>query len=103
MSIFTEIENILNNPPLKNVRDDFDNLEALTPINFLLGKYKNTEISGNDKNIYIGKSWKQVQAITKQFWWVIADPGQTKKMAEQMGKCKTWDISSAQIKRFTSK
>ena len=82
MSIFTEIENILNNPPLKNVRDDFDNLEALTPINFLLGKYKNTEISGNDKNIYTG---------------------QTKKMAEQMGKCKTWDISSAQIKRFTSK
>lgn len=95
MSIFTEIKNILNNPPLKNARDDFDNLEALTPINFLLGKYKNMEISGNDKNIYSGKSWKQVQEITKQFWWVIAGNAQTKKMAEQMGKCKTWDISSA--------
>ena len=63
MSIFTEIENILNNPPLKNVRDDFDNLEALTPTNFLLGKYKNMEISGNDKNIYSGKSTSNNKAV----------------------------------------
>ena len=41
MTIFTEIENIINNCPLTDVSDDFDDLEALTPNHFLLGKYNN--------------------------------------------------------------
>ena len=67
MAIFTEIENIIKNRPLTNVSDDFENLEALTPNNLLLGKYKNMEISPKDENIDSKKRWKQVQAITKQF------------------------------------
>ena len=38
MSIFTEIENIINNRQLTNVSGDFDYLKALTSNHFLLGK-----------------------------------------------------------------
>ena len=68
MTIFTEIENIINNCPLTDVSDDFDDLEALTPNHFLLGKYNNMEISANDENIDSRKLWKQAQDLTKQFW-----------------------------------
>ena len=38
MTIFTEIKNTINNRPLTNVNDDFDNLEILAPNHFLLRK-----------------------------------------------------------------
>ena len=67
-TIFTEIENIRNNRPLTYVSDNIDDFEPLTPNHFLVGKY-NSEISTNDnEDISSRKRWKQVQAITKQFW-----------------------------------
>ena len=48
ITIFTEIKNIINNRPLTNVSDDFDDLEVLAPHHFLLGKY-NMKISANMK------------------------------------------------------
>ena len=60
MTIFNEIENIINNRPLTHVIDVFDKLEALTPNHFLLGKYNNMEISADDENVVSRKRWKQV-------------------------------------------
>ena len=48
ITIFAEIKNIINNRPLTNVSDDFDDLEVLAPHHFLLGIDK-MKISPNMK------------------------------------------------------
>ena len=67
MTIFTEIENIIDKRPLTNVGDHFDQLETLTSNHSLLAKKSNIKISRYDENIRSRKYWKQVHAITKQF------------------------------------
>lgn len=61
MAMFTEIENI-NNRPLTNVSDHFDNLEALLTNYFLLRKYNNMKISANKENINGRNKCKQIQS-----------------------------------------
>ena len=69
-TIFTEIEVIVSSRPLTHVSDSPDDFEALTPNHFLLGRFNTTgelcQDADGDKSSQ--KQWKQVVAITKQFW-----------------------------------
>ena len=63
MTIFTEIENIVNNRPITHVNDDYDDLEALTPNHFLVGKYNmgsNNFGENVEADTSYRKRWKQV-------------------------------------------
>ena len=65
-TIFTEIEVIVSNLPLTHVSDSPDDFEALNPNHFLLGRF-NT-VGGCCWWWIYSEKWKQVVAITKQFW-----------------------------------
>ena len=75
ITILTEIESVVNNRPLTHVSDSPDDFEALTPNHFLIGRYNTSgaviqDIDGDESS---RKKWKQVVAITKQFWkrWLL--------------------------------
>ena len=69
MTIFTEIETIVNNRPLTYVSDNPDNLEPLTPNHLLLSRYNSgAVIEQNDGDISSRRRWKQVVTISSQFW-----------------------------------
>ena len=69
-TIFTEIDVIANNCPLTHVSDSPDVFEALTSNHFLPGRFNATgevcqDAAGNESS---QRKWKQVVAITTQFW-----------------------------------
>ena len=70
MTVFTEAEAIVNSRPLTAVSDDIDDLEALTPNHFLLGRASPClPIS----IVYDGdschrKRWRYVQWLADHFW-----------------------------------
>ena len=69
MTIFTEIETIVNNRPLTYVSDNPDNLEPLTPNHLLLSRCNSgAVIEENDGDISSRRRWKQVVTISDQFW-----------------------------------
>ena len=69
MTVFTEIEAIINNRPLTYVSDNPYDFELLTPNHVLLGRYnRGAVLEENDGNISSRRRWKQVVAIANQFW-----------------------------------
>ena len=69
-TIFTEIEAIVNNRPLTHVSNSSDHFKALTPNYFFLGRFNTMgkicqDVVGDESS---ERKWKQVVAITKQFW-----------------------------------
>ena len=70
-TVFAEVENMVNNRTITVNSDSANDLEALTPNHFLVGR--------NDINMrYLGKlikkdmlnrkRWRQVQVIRQHFW-----------------------------------
>ena len=70
MTVFTEVESIVNSRPLTAVSDDALDFEALTPNHFLLGR-ANLSLSPNivyKTDITSNKRWKHVQYMISNFW-----------------------------------
>ena len=71
ITVFTEVENMVNNRPITANSYSADYLEALTPNHFLIGR------NANDRS-YLGKitkedvcsrkKWRQKKVITQHFW-----------------------------------
>ena len=68
MTILTEVEALVNSRPLTRVSDDINDLEALTPNHFIMGKASSVTCVTYDGNITPRRRWKQVQATADQFW-----------------------------------
>ena len=70
LTLFTEVENIVNSRPLTHISDDINDLRALTPNHILLGLHRNwgyvADTCQND--ITSRKKWRQVQAARECFW-----------------------------------
>ena len=71
MTVFTEVENIVNNRPLTANSDNVKDFEALTPNHFLIGRnFCNNNHLGETRksNLCSRKRWRQVQLLTQHFW-----------------------------------
>ena len=70
MTLLTEVESIVNSRPLIQASDNVDDLEALTPNHFLLGKATRNAPFGSysDKDICSRKRWRQVQTLADHYW-----------------------------------
>ena len=70
MTLLTEVESIVNSRPLTQASDNVDDLEALTPNHFLLGKATRNAPFGSysDKDICSRKRWRQVQTLADHYW-----------------------------------
>ena len=70
LTLFSEVENIVNNRPLTYLSEDHEDLEALTPNQFLIGRNfcnyywvnKNCK-----KDVCRRKKWRQVQILSDYF------------------------------------
>ena len=74
MTIFTEIEAIVNNRPLTYVSDYPDDREPFTPNHLLLDRYNSgAVIEENDADTSSRRRWKQMVVISNQYWkrWLI--------------------------------
>ena len=69
-TLLTEVESIVNNRPLTHISDDSEDLEALTPNHILLGLHRKWEhvIDVDKGDVTSRKHWRQVQAISINFW-----------------------------------
>ena len=71
LTLFSEVENIVNNRPLTYLREDHEDLEALTPNHFLTGINFYDDCLVNDiynKDVCSRKKWCQVQILSEHFW-----------------------------------
>ena len=70
MTLLTEIETIINSRPLTETSDDINDLEALTPNHFLLGRANRHLPMGvfTDHDLCSRKRWRQVQLLADHFW-----------------------------------
>ena len=70
-TVFTEVENMVNNRTITINSDSANDLEALTPNHFLVGRndidmrYLAKLIK---EDMFNRKRWRQVQVITQHFW-----------------------------------
>lgn len=69
-TLTAQIEGILNSRPLLTLTEDPNNLEALTPGHFLVGRQLVLPIEPSYKNEVIPplKRWRQVQQLVSKFW-----------------------------------
>ena len=69
LTLFCEVESIMNGRPLTPVSDDPFDLEALTPNHLLLGK-GNSFPPGlfDSSDCYTRRRWRQVQYLADLFW-----------------------------------
>eukprot|EP00112_Aurelia_sp_Birch-Aquarium-sp1_P008827 Seg1983.6 transcript_id=Seg1983.6/GoldUCD/mRNA.D3Y31 product="hypothetical protein" protein_id=Seg1983.6/GoldUCD/D3Y31 len=69
-TIFTEAEGIMNSRPLTATSDDINDLEALTPNHFLLGRASPNLPPGifYETDISNRKRWRQVHMLTEHLW-----------------------------------
>ena len=68
VTIFCEIESILNQTPLTPTSNDCKDFEVLVPSHFLIGAYSpNTGVFSNSE-INHWKRWRNVQAVANIFW-----------------------------------
>lgn len=70
MTMFCEVESILNNRPITKLSDDPSDAEALTPDHLLLlrpGPQLPPSLS-QERDQYATRRWKQVQFIADSFW-----------------------------------
>ena len=67
---FAEVEWVVNSRPLTQVTSDLDDLEALTPNHFLIGRGSLNLPPGIfvDKEISSRKRWRQAQVIANHIW-----------------------------------
>ena len=70
LTAITEVESLVNSHPLTEVSSDADNLEALTPNHFLIGRATPNLPPGifAYKEITSQKRWRQAQVITTHIW-----------------------------------
>ena len=70
LTAITEVESLVNSRPLTEVSSDADDLEALTPNHFLIGRATPNLPPGifADKEISSQKRWRQAQVITIHIW-----------------------------------
>ena len=71
ITVFTEVEVVVNNRPLTANSDDIEDLEVLTPNHFLIGRnFSNNSHLGDirSNDVCSRKRWRQVQYISEQFW-----------------------------------
>ena len=71
LTLFSEVENIVNNLPLTYLNEDYEDLEALTPNHFLIGRNFYNDCLVNDicnKDVCSRKRWHQVQILSDHFW-----------------------------------
>ena len=70
MTLLTEVETIINSRPLTETSDDINDLEALTPNHFLLGRANRHLPMGvfTDHDLCSRKRWRQVQLLADHFW-----------------------------------
>jgi hypothetical protein len=70
LTVFAEVENIINNRPLTHVSDDPTDQLSLTPNHFLLGSPDSASTPG----VFVGddtnwrRRWRVAQHLTDQFW-----------------------------------
>ena len=70
LTLFTEVESIVNSRPLTHISNDIDDLSALTPNHILLGMHQNWGFVADTSsdNLNSRRKWKQVQALRELFW-----------------------------------
>ena len=70
MTFFTEVEALVNSRPLTPISDDIEDLDALTPNHFLLGRasLNLTPCIIYDLKVQPRKRWKHVQQLSNHFW-----------------------------------
>ena len=69
-TVFVEVEALLNGRPLTPISDDINDLNALTPNHFLLGR-PSTNLPPDifyDTETTTRRRWRQSQALTDMFW-----------------------------------
>jgi len=73
-TLLVEAEHIVNCHPLTHVSLDPDDLEALTPNHFLLGRSSNIPVPGvfDQGELCLRKQWRRAQVMADTFWrrWV---------------------------------
>lgn len=70
MTVFTEVESLINSRPLTRVSDDVNDLEALTPNHFLIGR-ASSKLSPcviYNSKMLPRQRWRQVHSVSQQFW-----------------------------------
>ena len=71
LTLFSEVENIVNNRPLTYLSGNHEDLEPLTPNHFLIGRNFYNDCLVNDicnKDVCSRKRWRQVQILSDHFW-----------------------------------
>ena len=69
-TVLCEVESLVNSRPITHVSDDINDLEALTPNHFLLGR-SSSNLSfklPDDHDLNHRKRWRRAQALTNSFW-----------------------------------
>ena len=67
-----QAESLINSRPLTAVRTDLDDLEPLTPQQFLIGQCKSTlsveEAADEDCTVHPARRWKLLQQLVRDVW-----------------------------------
>lgn len=73
-TVLLEVESIVNTRPISYVSSNQEDLDALTPMHFLIGSANTDNITGVFKpgDVYGRKQWKIAQIMSNRFWqrWI---------------------------------
>ena len=70
MTVFTQVEALINGRPLTPNSNDVNDLEALTPNHFLIGRPDAMlpVVASENLKVSLRKRWRQTQELSTQFW-----------------------------------